>query len=357
MFFKYVRKNLSKKRVTSKDVAKLAGVSRSTVSFVLNDVKGIKISNDTRIKVKDAADELGYVPDAAAQALASRRSRIIGLILTRKPHHIASDAFITQILDGVLEIVHKNDLRLLVDIVEPEHQEEAYTEMVRAKRIDGILLSGPRFDDDALMVLGEEGFPTVLIGQLPGPTFYSVDVDNFSAAKNAVEHLVRLGHTRIVCITNAPQYFTAASDRLKGYQQALTASGISYDDRLVRFGDFDANSGYLQMKSMLERKVKFTAAFVASDSVALGAMAAIREQGLRIPKDIALVGFDDIPIAKFFDPPLTTIHLPAIELGRRAGNLLIKLLKKDHLKQQHVILGTNLVIRESCGYNAKIEGG
>ena len=184
---------MSKKRVTSKDVAKLAGVSRSTVSFVLNDVKGMKISNDTRIKVKGAADELGYVPDAAAQALASRRSRIIGLILTRKPHHIASDAFITQILDGVLEIVHKNDLRLLVDIVEPEHQEEAYTEMVRAKRIDGILLSGPRFDDDALMVLGEEGFPTVLIGQLPGPTFYSVDVDNFSAAVfyHVVGHMIR----------------------------------------------------------------------------------------------------------------------------------------------------------------------
>jgi LacI family transcriptional regulator len=351
------REILSIKRVTSQDVAKLAGVSRSTVSFVLNDVKRIKISEDTRLKVINASNKLGYVPDAAAQALASRRSRIIGLILTRKPHHIASDAFITQILDGVLEIVHQNDMRLLIDIVESENQEEAYTEMVRAKRIDGILLSGPRFDDRALQVLGREGFPTVLIGQLPGPTFYSVDVDNYSAAQKAVEHLIILGHISIVCITNAPEYYTAAADRLEGYQQALSVSGISYDDRLVRYGDFDANSGYHQMRSLLESEIQFTAAFIASDSVALGAIAAIRERGLKIPQDIALVGFDDIPIARYFDPPLTTIHLPAIELGRRASELLIKLLKEDHHEHQHVILGTNLVIRESCGYNEKSKGG
>jgi LacI family transcriptional regulator len=242
-------------------------------------------------------------------------------------------------------------MRLLVDIVEPEHQKEAYTEMVRAKRIDGILLSGPRYDDEALKVLGREGFPTVLIGQLPGPTFYSVDVDNISAAKTVTEHLLRLGHTKIACITNAREHFTAASDRLEGYRQALSKFKIPFEKSLIRYGDFDADSGFQQMKNLLENDCVFTAAFVASDSVALGAIAAIRERGLKIPQDIAIVGFDDIPIAKFLNPPLTTVHLPAIELGKRAGVLLINLLKNDRFEHQHVILGTDLVIRESCGSN------
>ena len=347
---------LPKKRVTSLDVAELAGVSRSTVSFVLNDVRSANISGETRQKVLDAANELEYVPDAAAQALASRRSRIIGLILTRSPHQIASDAFITQILDGLFDIVHRNDMRLLVDIVEPEHQRKAYTQMVRAKRIDGILLSGPRFDDEALQELNRDGFPTVLLGQMPGNTFCSVDVDNQTAAYSAVTHLINLGHREIACITNAHDSYTAAADRLSGYRQALNEAGVDYDDALVRFGDFDVESGYMQMKSLLESGIKFSSVFVASDTVALGAKAAIREQGLMIPDNVAMVGFDDLPIAKYFDPPLTTVRLPAVDLARKASVLLIKLLQNESIDERHVILDTSLVIRESCGY-AKLDFG
>ena len=212
---------MSAKRITSQDVAEKAGVSRTTVSFVLNDVQGVHISPATRQRVLETARELNYVPDAAARALASRRAQIIGLLLTRSPHHIASDAIITQILDELIEVVRKNGLRLMVDIVEPHHQEEAYLELVRAKRIDGILLSGPRIDDEALQTLEEEKFPTVLMGQLPGTQFCCVDIDNRAAAKTAVAHLVSLGHTRIACITNAQLSYAAAVDRLAGYQDAL----------------------------------------------------------------------------------------------------------------------------------------
>lgn len=340
-------------QVTSQDVANKAGVSRTTVSLVLNDVAGAQISPQTRQRVIQVAKELAYVPDAAAQALASRRSRIIGLLLTRSTHHIISDAYITQTLDGLLEIAHQNDLRLLIDIIDPDHQEKAYWEMVRSKRIDGILLSGPRFDDKALNVLDKEGFPTVLIGQLPESEFYCVDVDNCAAAHTAVTHLIELGHSKIACIINAPVSYSSAVDRLRGYRLAIEESGLDFNPQLVRYGDFDVKSGYNHMKNLLESGVDFSAAFVASDTVALGAKAAIREYGLRIPDDIALVGFDDLPIAKYFSPPLTTMHLPAVELARKAGELLIKLLRSEHPKQRHVILDANLIIRESCGYSAR----
>ena len=341
-------------RTTSQDVADRAGVSRTTVSLVLNNVSGIQISDATRQRVLQAAKELNYVPDAAAQALASRQSQIIGLILIRTPDQIASDVFLTQTLDGLIKSVHKEGMRLLIDIIEPERQEETYLQLMRAKRIDGIILSGPRYDDGALNTLLEHNFPTVLLGQLPDSWFYSVDVDNRAAAYNAVAHLLNLGHRRVACITNAPLNYTAASDRLAGYRQAIEEKELQYNQALVRFGEFDSESGYEQMNRLLESGAEFTAVFVASDLVAYGAIAAIREHGWRIPEDMALVGLDDLPVSRFINPPLTTIRLPAIELARQAVDMLFQLLQGEKPEQRQVILGTELVVRDSCG--AKMYG-
>lgn len=344
---------MSTKRVTGQDVAKRAGVSRTTVSLVLNDVQGIQISDETRRRVIEAAEELGYVPEASAQALASRRVKIIGLLLTRSPHHITSDTFLTQILDGLIDVVHEKGLRLLIDIIKAQHQKEAYLQLVRSKRIDGVILSGPRFDDEALKLLEQEGFPTVIMGRLPGMDGCSVDVDNCAAALRAVSHLINLGHRRIACITNAAPYYTAAEERLQGYRRALETAGIEYDPDLVRYGDFDPDSGYREMAELLARRASgdnaFTAAFIASDVVAFGAKAAIREGGLNVPQDIALVGFDDVPIARYTDPPLTTVKLPARELGRVAGDRLVRLIGGEKMPGTRVLLETQLVIRESCG--------
>ena len=344
---------MTAKRVTSQDVAERAGVSRTTVSLVLNDVKGVQISDETRKRVLEIAHELDYVPEAAAQALARRRVQIIGLILTRSPHHIASDTFLTQILDGLIDVVHEYKMRLLIDILEPGSPTDTCLQLVRSKRIDGILLSGPRFNDEAVKVLEKEAFPTVLMGHLPGTTCTSVDVDNFSAARSAVGHLIGVGHERIACITNAAPNFTAASERLKGYQQALEEAGISYNVDLVRYGDFDPYSGYTQMQDLLKDFSKdsptFSAVFVASDVVAYGAKAAIREHGLSVPEDIALVGFDDVPFSRYTDPPLTTVRLPAYDLGWKSGDLLIRTIMGEKISKSKVLLDTELVIRESCG--------
>jgi DNA-binding LacI/PurR family transcriptional regulator len=340
---------VNRKRVTSQDVADAAGVSRTTVSLVLNNVLDAQISEGTRQKVVSVARKLGYVPDAAARALVSGRAQIIGLVLIRRPYHIASDGFLTQILDGLLEDAHRSGLRLLFDIIEPEHQKEAYLNLVRSKHIDGIILSGPRFDDEALDALEKDGIPLVLIGQLPGSNICSVDIDNFNTSRQAVEHLICLGHSRIACITNASPAYTAAADRLAGYAQALKDAGLPYDEELVRFGDFNMGSGYKQMQSLFESAANFSAVFVASDEVAIGAKAAIFERKLNIPQDIALVGFDDLPIARYLEPPLTTISVPAIKIARQASSMLINTLRGEEVKERRVILEAPLTIRQSCG--------
>jgi LacI family transcriptional regulator len=342
---------MNSRRVTSRDVAEHAGVSRTTVSLVLNNVQGVQISEETRQRVIESALELDYVPNAAAQALASRRAQIIGIILTRNPHHIASDAFLNQILDGLITAVHDYSMRLMIDIVEPEHQRKAYLDLVRAKRIDGLILSGPRFDDQALLALETDHFPTVLMGQLPETDFYSVDIDNFAAAQQAVNHLIGLNHRRIACITNARPSYTAAAERLRGYKRALSSNGIPYDEALVRYGDFDPESGYHRMNDLLEQEDQISAVFVASDVVAIGAKAAIRQHGLNIPRDIALVGFDDVPLARYLDPPLTTVRLPATELAAKASETLIEIIQGSPPSEKQVLLESELIIRESCGAN------
>jgi DNA-binding LacI/PurR family transcriptional regulator len=340
---------VAKRRVTSRDVAERAGVSRTTVSFVLNEVPGVNISEETRRRVLQAAEELGYVPDAVARSLASRRTLTLGLVLVRNPSQTAADAFLPQVIPGLTETTRQAGFHLLLEPVEDISSPDTYIHLVRSKQIDGIILSGPRSDDQQLRALVDEGFPVVLLGQLSDRSACSVDVDNRSAACRAVEHLIHLGHQRIGCITNAPQEYTGGAERLAGYRDALRAAGLPFEESLVRFGNFVAESGYQAAHSLLQEVLPPTALFVASDVVAFGAMAAIREHGLVIPDDIALVGFDDVPLARYVDPPLTTVHLPADELGRQAGQMIVDLIQDGEVAVRHILLETELIVRASCG--------
>ncbi|GAB4469572.1 MAG: LacI family DNA-binding transcriptional regulator [Anaerolineales bacterium] len=337
-----------RKRVTSQDVANLAGVSRTTVSFVLNRVENVHIREETRQKVLAAAKSLGYVPNANAQALVRHRSQTIALVVTRSPHHIASDSFLPKIIAGLVEVIQPYDLRLLIEWVSLEGQYQTYSQLVRAKRIDGLIITTPRLDDASLGELAEVGVPAVLIGNNPESNLYSVDIDNQAAARLAVEYLIRLGHRQIACITNAPRSYSAAVERLQGYLDALQSAAIVPDESLIRYGNFDPESGYEQMRSLLQSGHPFSAVFVASDNVAIGAKAAIREQGMRVPADISIVGFDDIPWAQYADPPLTTVRLPAIELAKTAAQMLVELLEGESSVPRNVLLEVELVERKSC---------
>jgi LacI family transcriptional regulator len=233
----------------------------------------------------------------------------------------------------------------MVELLTPEGPEASYGSLLRAQHADGLIVSGPRSDDPSLQELVRDGFPVVLQGSFPDISILSVDVDNVAGARGAVEHLLSLGHRRIACITNARLVYTAAQERLAGYKAALAAAGIAYEPVLVAEADFDAPSGHAAMAELLARTT-FDAAFVASDVVALGAIGALRKAGRRVPDDVSIVGFDDIPLAAYFDPPLTTVRLPAFELGQAAGRALLERLA-DRANPHRTLLPTELIVRGS----------
>ncbi len=337
------------KRATAQDVAVLAGVSRTTVSFVLNEVPGMRISDETRQRVQDAAQQLSYHPDATARRMVTGRTDVIGFVLRQSPDQVFADQFLPQVLNGLSHAATAQGYHVLIEAIPPEDESDAYVRLIRERHVDGIVLSGPRFDDEELLRFHAEGWPVVLMGQLPNTDLMFVDVDNVGGAATATHHLIALGHRRIAMITNAKRTYTAAADRLAGYQQALRTAGIAYTETLIECGDFTLQSGREAMTKLLQRDPRPTAVFVASDTVALGALQAIRACGLRVPDDMALVGFDDVPFAEFVDPPLTTIRLPAYGLGWGAADLLIRAINQEDIQQRAVLLESELIVRQSCG--------
>jgi DNA-binding LacI/PurR family transcriptional regulator len=344
---------ISRRRPTSADVAARAGVSRTTVSFVLNDRPGANISVTTRERVLKAAAELGYHPHASARGLAGGKSQILGFVLRQSAEQVAGDAALVETLRGLASAARTAGFRVMVEPLDPV--QGSYESLLRAQHADGIVVSGPRIDDLGLTRLARDGFPIVLQGSLPGIHVPSVDIDNVSGAMRAVEHLIGLGWQRIACITNAPLAYTAAQQRLDGYRAALEAAGLPFDEKLVAYAAFDAGSGHRAMASLLA-KGSIEAVFVASDVVAFGAIAAIREAGLRVPDDISLVGFDDIALAAFFDPPLTTVRLPAYDLGVAAGAALLDRIAGRSVPDR-TLLPTELIVRSSTAPRNPRAGG
>jgi LacI family transcriptional regulator len=252
-------------------------------------------------------------------------------------------------LNGLSQVAVAQGYHILIEPIPLEHASDAYTRLIRERHVDGIVLSGPRFDDQDLLRSYAQGEPVILMGQLPNSGLPCVDVDNVGGAATATRHLIGLGHRRIALITNADPAYTASADRLAGYRQALEAAGITYDRSLVQYGDFTPSSGEAAMTKLLQLSPQPTAVFVASDTVALGALQALRYSGRRVPDDIALVGFDDVPLAEFIDPPLTTVRLPAFGLGWGAADLLIRAIDQEDIRQRSILLETKLVVRKSCG--------
>jgi DNA-binding LacI/PurR family transcriptional regulator len=338
---------LAERRVTSQDVADLAGVSRTTVSFVLNNDTRFSIRPETQLKVHDAAAKLGYVPNASARALASNQAKAIGLIMTRDTRYISSDVFLPQIIGGLLDSVKLFGISLLIEWVEPGQQLQTYHKLTGAKHIDGMILTISRDDDIGLNMLEKADIPVVLMGTVPNCQLPSVDIDNTASARKAVDHLLKLGHQQIACITDAQLPYSSAFQRLSGYKQALACAGISFDESLIRYGDFDAESGDKAMQSLLQKKAEFSAVFAGSDNISFGAMEAAREAGLDIPGDLSFVGHDDIPLARFAQPPLTTIRVPAAEIARQSCQLLLELLADNLAPRENIWLETELIIRRS----------
>jgi LacI family transcriptional regulator len=333
--------------LTLEDIAKQAGVSRSTVSRVVNDHPNV--SADVRQRVLEVIQNTGYHPHAAARTLASQRSWTLGLVLPHSVSFFFTDPYFPHLTKGIAQSCNQHNYTLALFLVDSkEDEEKIFSRVSRKGMLDGVLVqSGHDGDQQIIGTLIDASIPQVVIGRpFRSNNVTYLNVDNTNGAHHGVTHLIRLGYKRIGTITG-PVKSAVGIDRKAGYLKALGERGIEVDEDLIVEGDFTETGGYYAMKKLLSAKPD--AVFAASDIMAIGAMRAIREAGLNIPGDIALVGFDDLPIATLSDIQLTTIRQPVVQFGIRAVELLIDMIENGTHPPRHIIMGTELIIRDSCG--------
>jgi len=332
--------------LTLEDIAKQSGVSRSTVSRVVNNHPNV--SEDVRKRVKEVINKTGYQPHAAARTLASQRSWMLGLVLPRSVSSFFADPYFPRLTQGIAQACNQYNYTLGLFLISTKEDEEAiFPRVSRKGLLDGILLQSDQLGDQLTDQIIQSKIPLVIIGR----PFYNknvsyIDVDNVNGAFTAVSHLIRLGYQRIGTITGVSTR-TVSLDRKEGYIKALTERGRNIDESLIVEGDFTEAGGYYAMQQLLPNKPD--AVFAASDIMAIGAMRAIREAGLRVPEDIALVGFDDLPLATMPEPRLTTIRQPVYQFGVKAVEILLDLIENGIEPPRRIIMDTELIIRNSCG--------
>jgi len=334
--------------LTLEEVAELAGVSRSTVSRVVNNKSGVR--EDVRRRVWQVIDETGYRPNLAARALASNRSGIISLVVPHALTRLFADPYFPLLTQGISLACNGSDLSLTLFLFHNEEEEIKLTRRIaNASLFDGVIMASSHYDDPLIPHLVENEVPLVVIGRQDRyPQLSYIDVDNENGAYAATSHLLRLGYLRVAHISG-PLNMVAGEDRLAGYRNALNDRGRSYTEELVAEGDFSEAGGYMAMKRLLTASPD--AVFIGSDQMALGAWRAIREAGLQVPHDIALVGFDDLLPAASGRPLLTTIRQPVARMGREAVNVLLDIIENGLEPPRRVVFDLELVIRESCGAN------
>jgi DNA-binding LacI/PurR family transcriptional regulator len=294
------------------------------------------------------ARKLGYVPNSAAEMLVTGRSRNIGLVLSR-PELISQDGFIPIMTYGFNEVCRERGYRLLMEAVHDPPGADDYLDLAKSKRIDSMIVINPRKGDPALRKVINSKFPVLVWGSSERPGESAMATRETQASYEATSHLISLGHKRIAHIGHASLEYVSVHRRLEGYRAALKAAEISFNKSLFVEGDFTFESGYRAMKHLLASPGRPTALFAGNDTIAFGAMLAIREAGLSIPEDVAVVGYDDLPVAAYACPPLTTIRTHAFEQGKLLAEFAIALMAKEKVGSRQNVLPLELVVRESCG--------
>lgn len=340
---------MTKKRVTIVDVANRSGVSRQTVSRVLNN--SLNVSKKTRTAVLKAIEELNYVPDPLARNLVTRRTHIIGVITIdfRSMH--------SQILEGAEVFARENGYQLFISGCEhTSFGEPLYSPMFTRQRIEGMLIvyQGSHQDTQRVLLELPRDIPIVTTGYGVGrKNVIPIRIENRKSAEMATNHLIAMGHEKIAHILGPATNYDSEY-RFQGYKDALQKKGIALDESLIVSGDWQINSGYEAAQELLRRGVDFTAVFAHSDWMAIGAMRAVKDRGYRVPEDVAIIGFNDNDPARFIEPPLTTIKYPGYALGRVCIQTLIDCIRGNmdrYLEEGVKPLDAELLVRNSCGAN------
>lgn len=328
---------------TIRDVARAAGVSVATVSRVLNN--HARVRTETRTRVNAAASELDYTPNEVARSLITNRTQALGVLLPD-----LYGEFFSEVLRGIDLRARRDGFHLLVSSSHANGDDLVEALRSMRGRIDGLIVMAPDVDTRALVRAAGDGLPLVLLD--PGlrvPAADTISIDNTAGAEKAVRHLAGLGHRRIGTITG-PEGNADARQRLDGYRRALESCGLERDPALEIEGDFTEPSGYAAAQRMLELDgARPTAVFAANDYMAIGAMSAFAGAGLAVPRDMAIVGFDDIAMARYLNPPLTTVSVDLLDLGARAVDRLVDKKNGAATRRRHETTPASLVVRRSCG--------
>lgn len=330
---------------TIHDIAKFAGVSLATVSRVLREPD--KVSPARRSKVREAIAHFNYVPNAMAQQLRRPGFRTILVIIPS-----ISNLFFAEALKNIENVAHQLGCRVLIGETQRNQERlDHYIELLTSRVADGLILFGsllPSVLRESLDAGLPLPFPLVLAeGIVHGPDCPRVQIDNVASGTMAAEHLIATGRRRIAMISG-PLYLAVSTDRLEGYRRALAKAGLEPRPEWLVEGNFTMQSGYEAMQQLLARPERPDAVFCSGDEMAIGAQTAIREKGLRMPQDIAMVGFDDMRFAAYASPPLTTIRQPAAKMGEAAVRMMLAIFRGEAIAQPTVILGHELIIRESA---------
>ena len=330
--------------VTIRDVAKKAGVSVATVSRVLNNSPSV--TDETRSRIRAIAERLHYVPNASARGLSTRRSDIIGLLLPA-----VNGDFFSEVIRGADQAAQQRGFHFLVSSHHNDPAEIQAELQAISGRVDGLLLMSPNQDVHTLRKSILPGkLPVVLLNCSPGDEpVDALTVDNRAGAFEIVQHLIGHGHRKIAMIKGLAQNIDSR-ERLEGYRQALKKNGCEKSSALELDGSFDESSGYDAVPAILNMRPRPTAVFAANDAMALGALSALLDAGVNVPGEIAIVGFDDTPVARYLTPSLTTVHVSISDLGTLAMNRIIDIVRGGkRIKHQHIVLPTETIIRHSCG--------
>ena len=330
---------------TLEKIAVQARVSRSTVSRVINNDPNVK--DETRQRVKLVIDRLNYRPNLAARRLAGGQVGVMGLLVPMAVSSLFSDPFFSYVIEGVCAASNLANYSIMLWLAEPDYERRTIRQFLQTHIIDGAIIASMLIDDPLLEAMQDSDRPFVLIGRYPSNEKVSfIDVDNQAAASAVVSHLFINGYRRIATITG-PLNMIAGYDRFQGYQLGLRQHNLPIDQNLIVHADFTDQGGYTAMLKLIPHHPD--GVFIASDTMAVGALRAMKDAGLRTPEDIAVVGFDDMPFAARTEPPLTSMRQPIRRLGEIAAQTLIDMIAHPTAATRHIILPTELVVRNSSG--------